>query len=245
MSARATTRGRRSGPSMVANVSPGTPATANRPRHPLRVAEGQLEHGVDAHRPAHQHGPVDAEVVHDRERVLDERARCRRGSGRPAGPSRRCRGGSTTRRGRRSPGRSSAGQAQALVPRPLQSTTVGPSIMPSGSLVQAAQPGAVVGEHVVEGQVEVVGRGARRGGRHAHDSARAVTRTVPVSASRARRRRAPASGSEAPRGEELLDLLALRRRCARRVQAIMALRRAVCWDATGQVREAVEDGGER
>ena len=63
---------RRSGPSMVANVSPGTPATAKSPRDPLRVEDRELEHGVHAHRPADQHAPVDAEVVHDGQGVLDE-----------------------------------------------------------------------------------------------------------------------------------------------------------------------------
>ena len=104
VSARAAMWGSRSGPSMVANVSPGTPATANSPRDSLGVPHGELEHRVHAHRPAHEHRPVDAVVVHHRQRILDELLDPDPAAGRRGGPSRRCRGGSRRRPAPRSRG---------------------------------------------------------------------------------------------------------------------------------------------
>ena len=70
--ARAATCGRRSGPSMVANVSPGTPATANSPetRSGWRTASSNMVF-TPIDQPTSTR-PVDAEVVHDGQGVLDE-----------------------------------------------------------------------------------------------------------------------------------------------------------------------------
>ena len=72
MSGRATACGTRRGASIVRKVSPGTPATAKMAGHPLGVAGGELEGGVDPDRPAEHDDAVEAEVVQHRERVLDE-----------------------------------------------------------------------------------------------------------------------------------------------------------------------------
>ena len=122
---------------MVANVSPGHAGDREQAGHPLGVADGQLEHRVDAHRPAHQHGPRRRRSGPAPRARPRRTPRCRRGPGRRDAPSRRCRGGSRRRPARRSRGRGAPASVQGLVPRPLHSSTVGPSITPSGSLVHA------------------------------------------------------------------------------------------------------------
>ena len=136
MSARAAACGSRSGPSMVANVSPGTPATANSPvtRSGLRTASSNMVF-TPIDQPM-QHGPVDAVVVHDRQARPRRTPRSRPASGPPgrSEPPVPRWFHETTRTPQSGDEQRRPGPA-APMPRPLQSTTVGPSSAPSGSLV--------------------------------------------------------------------------------------------------------------
>ena len=186
---------------------------------PLGVRAGELEHRVDAHRPAHQHGRGRCRSGPSPRGRPRRSARSRRGSGRRGARSRRRRGGST-RRPHAAVGAQQGRPHQGLVPRPLHSTTVGPSIRPVGVVGPGAQVGAVVGEDVAEGQR---GRGgARGGGRHAPivPDRRSGGRRCPARAvsrggvARRRPRRRPRwspvrEASASRRGQEVGDVLAL------------------------------------
>ena len=126
------------GASIVANVSPGTPATANSPdtRSGCRKASSNIVLT-----------PIDQPMTGARstpkwsitERVSSTNASMPQwagSAGRSEPPVPRWFHEMT-----RTPqsGRSSAGQVHGPVPRPLQSTTVGPSMAPSGSLVHAVR----------------------------------------------------------------------------------------------------------
>ena len=137
VSARATSRGSRSGASMVANVSPGTPATANSPdtRSGCRKASSNIVL-TPIDQPIST-APVDAEVVHHRQARPRRTPRCRSGRGRPAGRSRRCRGGSRRRRGRRSRGAAAPARSRGWCRARCRARRSGRRCRPSGSLVQA------------------------------------------------------------------------------------------------------------
>ncbi len=134
--ARAANRGSHSGPSMVENVSPGTPATANSPRTRSGWASASSNMVFT---------PIDQPISTARstpkwsmtERPSSTNASmptCSGSAGRSEPPVPRWFHDTT-----RTPqsARSRAGQAHGLVPRPLHSTTVGPAMVPPGSLVQA------------------------------------------------------------------------------------------------------------
>jgi hypothetical protein len=136
VSPRASSRGSLNGASIVENVSPGTPATANRPvtRSGWRKTSSYI-----VLTPIDQ--PISGAWSMPKWSMTDSASstnasipQCVGSEGRSEPPVPRWFHDTT-----RTPqsGRSRAGQTQGPVPRPLQSTTVGPSIIPSGSLVQA------------------------------------------------------------------------------------------------------------
>src|SRR6478735_3432830 len=136
VTARAAKRGSRNGESIVEKVSPGTPATANSPRTRsgwARVSSNIVFTPID--QPISTARSTPKWSITERPSPTNSSMPTRCGSvGRSEPPVPRWFQETT-----RTPqsGRSSAGQVQGLVPRPLQSTTVGPSMRPSGSLVHA------------------------------------------------------------------------------------------------------------
>ena len=132
----AANRGSQSGPSMVENVSPGTPATANSPvtRSGCASASSNIVL-TPIDQPTSTARSTPKWSITDRpSSTKASMPTCSGSAGRSEPPVPRWFQETT-----RTPqsGRSSAGQAQGLVPRPLHRTTVGPSMPPSGSLVQA------------------------------------------------------------------------------------------------------------
>ena len=133
---RATTCGRCSGPSIVAKVSPGTPATAKRPetRSGWRKASSNI-----VLTPIDQ--PMSTALATPKWSITDSPSSTNSSIPQRSGSSGRWEPPvprwfqETTRTSQA--GSSSAGQVHGLVPRPLQSTTVGPGLVPSGSLVHA------------------------------------------------------------------------------------------------------------
>ena len=219
---------------------------------PLGVAEGQLEHGVDAHRPAHDRRLVDAEVVHHRQRVLDEVPRSRSARGPRAGRSRRCRGGSTTRCGRRSRGGAAPARSRGWCRARCTAPRSGPSMRPVGVVGPGGQAGPVVGEHVAVGDARR-GGDAGRGGRHASivpEPGSAAGSDVPMRSTGVSAAAATGSCGSRVRGVRAAKNASTSSRSARRaasaVLAIIALRRAPCWDSTDQVRtrSRTRDGSE-
>ena len=240
----ATSRGSFSGASIVANVSPGTPATANRPltRSGCRKASSNIVLT-----------PIDQPMTGARSMpkwsITDSASstnasmpQCAGSSGRSEPPVPRW--FHDTMRTPQS-GRRKAGQVQGPVPSPLHSTTVGPSMTAVGVVGPGGQARPVVGEHVVVGDARR-GGDARCGGRHASDCAGAgvgsrVGRAESnVSALSGRRElRSRGRGVRAAKNASTSSRSARRR--PGRVLAIIALRRAPCWDCDRPGTDAVED----
>ena len=218
----ATRRGSLSGASMVAKVSPGTPATANSPdtRSGCRKASSNI-----VLTPIDQ--PMSGARSMPKWSITESASSTNASMPQWAGSA-----------GRSEPpvprwfhemirtpqsGRSSAGQVHGPVPSPLQSTTVGPSMRPVRVVGPRGQAGAVVGQHVVVGDARRR-RDPRRRGRHGSILPER-RRSVPAggcSACRlaARRRSgaaAPAARAAAPRSRR------------RRPGARRGGRRARCW----------------
>ena len=144
----------------------GDPRDREQPADPLGVAGGELEHRVDAHRPAHEDGAVDPEVVHHRQRVLDELV-----DADPAGVGRPVRAAGAAVVPAHDP--DAAVGVEQRRPRPRAGAEAvaehdgRPVDLAVGVVGPRPQPGAVVGEHVGEGEPSV-GRprtryGIRRG----------------------------------------------------------------------------------